>query len=370
MKHWIIGLICLGLVMGQSPSRSAYAAPAAVCTSTASGDWTAITWSGCVGGLQSNDRVVIAAGHVVVLDASVTISSLTLDGTLMFGDDNTARTLTVTGDVTISASGGIDISKNKAGHILNVGGNLTNDGAFNGYQNRNRYLNLVFIGAGQQIISGSSIATMNDLIVDSGTRVIFPASNLPDVNGVMTVQPGGAVQQTQNVNNGTTRFMQISGDKYRGVDLTTTNNLGATTVVIKTVAGNGCTGSTGSPAYAARCYEVTPEHDLPATVRLYALTDTQLNGVPQASLRLHRYTAGGWQQLTTNASTGSASGGYSYAQADTPGFSDFLLGGPTDPTAVTLAALTAQAQPTSPLLPFGVALLLGALVIFIRRRTP
>jgi hypothetical protein len=371
MKYLVIGFLCLGLVMGQSPSRSAYAAPTATCTSAASGNWTVITWSGCAGGPQNSDRVVIAAGHSVVLNASVTISSLTVNGTLTFGDDTTSRTLTVSGDVTVSAGGGIGISKDKANHILTAGGNLTNNGAFDGYQNKNRYLDLVFTGAGQQIISGSSVPTLNDLIVNDGTRVIFPASNLPEVNGVMTVHPGGAVQQTQNANNGTTSFIQISGDKYRGIDLTTTNNLGATTVVIRTVAGNACTtGGSGSPAYAVRCYEITPENDLPATVRLYALTDTQLNGVPQASLRIYRYTAGGWQQLTTNASTGSASGGYSYAQADTPGFSDFLLGGPAGPTAVTLTSLEAQAQLTSPLLPFGVALLLGALALFIRRRTP
>jgi len=313
--------------------------------------------------------VVIASGNNVALDTSITISNLTVDGTLTFGNNTTPRSLTVTGNVTINTGGTIDISKDKAGHAIQVGGDFNNNGTFNGYQNKNRYIDALFNGTGQQIIGGNSASAFNDLTIDSGSRVVFPAANLPTINGAMTVNTGGAVQQTQTVSNTTVNFLQISTSVYRGVDLITTNNLGSTTVVITTTVNGGCTATgTGSPAYATRCYEITPANNLSATVRLYALTSTQLNSVPQANLRAYHYAAGSWQPLTTNASTGSASGGYSYAQADTPGFSDFLLGGTTGPTAVTLASLEAWPQATVPLLPIGLALLTSAAVLLIKRR--
>jgi len=369
MKNLVTIITALVWLATTTVARSALAAPAATCTSTESGNWTDIIWDGCVGGPQSGDQVVIAAGNTVTLDTSTTILSLTVNGTLRFGNDTTSRTLVVTGDVAISSGGTIDISKDKTGHAFNLGGNFTSNGTFDGYQNKNRYIDVMFDGTGQQIIGGSSTPALNDLTIDSGSRVVFPAANLPDVNGSMTVNPGGAAQQTQTVNNGTFNFLQISTSAYRGVDLTTANNLGSTTVGITTTAGEGCTTSgSGSPAYATRCYEITPTNNLTATVRLYALTDTQLNGVTQANLRLYRYAAGGWQQLTTNASTGSASGGYSYAQAETPGFSAFLLGGPADPTAVRLSSFEAQSQAALPLLPIGLTLLTGTFVLFIRRR--
>ena len=369
MKHLVISLFCLGLILGQPANRSANATTASTCTSAASGNWTAITWSGCAVGPQSGDVVVIAPGHTVNLDTSVIISDLTVNGTLTFGNDTTSRTLTVTGNVTINTGGRIDTSNAKAGHAINVGRDLNNNGTFDGYQNKNRYIDITFNGVAPQLIGGNSAVAISNLTINSGARVVFPADNLPEVKGVMTVNPGGAVQQTQTVNTGTVNFLQISNDAYRGIDLTTPNNLGSTTVVITTTAGDSCTTSgASSPPYATRCYEITPANNLTATIRLYALTDTQLNGITQANLRIHLYSAGTWQPLTTNAATGTASGGYSYAQADTPRFSDFLLSGSTHPTAVTLSTLSAQAPEGSPLLLIGLALLAGALVLVVRHR--
>lgn len=369
MKFWFVFLLVGVFLLVAAPARGEPEAPTAICTSTGNGNWnTVATWS-CGRLPAGRDEVVIAAGNVVTLDTDATISSLTISGTLTFDSDSAALTFTVTGDVIINAGGTVGTSKDKVGHVLSLGGDLANNGAFNGYQNKHRHINLVFAGHGIQAIGGSNAPAVNDLTIDRHARVVFPAVNLPNVNGSMTVNPGGAVEQTQSVNSGTTRFMQISGDKYRGVDLITANNLGLTTVAIKTVTGNGCaTGGPGSPAYAARCYEITPENDLPATVRLYVLTDGQLNGINQANLRIHRYAGGSWQPLTTNTSTGSASGGYRYAQAETPGFSEFLLGGPAGPTAVTLASLAARAPATVPLPPIGLILLAGACVLVIKRR--
>lgn len=78
-------------------------------------------------------------------------------------------------------------------------------------------------------------------------------------------------------------------------------------------------------------------------MRLYALT-SQLNGIALANLSVYRNLpdgSGTWVELTDSWSTGSATGGYSYAEGDTPGFSHFLLGQAGQaPTAVTLTTFT------------------------------
>lgn len=363
-------------------------APQATCTSTRNGNWSAAgTWSGCSGGIpQPGDTVIIATGNTVTLDTNASVSNVTVNGILRFGGP-AARTLTVTGNVTLNSGGTLRPRTTALTHSMIVSGNLVISGTLQG-QNSNGILNVslggdwtksgtytagsstvIFNGGRLQTISGSSVTAFNNLTINSGSRVVFPATNIPTVAGTMTVNVGDAVQQTQTVNNGAVNFLQISTSIYRGIDLITTNNLGSTTVVITTTVNGGCTTTgTSSPAYATRCYEIRPANNLTATVRLYALTATQLNNIPQANLRLYRYI-GSWQQLTTNASTGSATGGYSYAQADTPGFSDFLLGGPSAPTAVALSTLNAQPSMTSALLPAGLSLFVGAVLLLLRRRT-
>jgi hypothetical protein len=371
-KSFSIGLLCLGFALVWSSTRSVLGAPQAICTSAGTGNWTAITWTGCAAGPQAGDNVVIAAGNIVTLNANPpTLASLAVNNTGTLTFNNAAnRTLTVSGAVTIDGGGTINIATTAgATHSFNVAGDFTNNGTFNALGGGSRFINTTFNGNGLQTISGTGTTTFNNLTVNSGSRVVFPATNLPTVNGTMTVSAGGAVQQTQTVNNGTVNFLQISTNKYLGVDLITPNNLGSTTVVITTTVNGGCTSTgTGSPVYATRCYSITPTAaNLPATVRLYALT-TELNTITLANLRVYRYTGGAWQQLTPNGSP-TASGNYSYATADTAGFSAFLLGGLAAPTAVTLSSLTVQSQPMLWLFPFGLALLAGAVVLFGRRRT-
>jgi hypothetical protein len=387
MRYLTTSLIALFFLLTVTASvHGEPEAPEAICTSTGSGNWsTAATWSGCRSGTpQPGDTVVIATGNTVTLDTNVTVSNATIGGILRFGGP-TARMLTVTGNVTINSGGNLRARTTALTHSLIVSGNLVISGTLLG-QNGNGLLNVslggdwtksgtftagtntvTFNGARVQTIGGSSVTAFNNLSITNGSRVVFPATAIPTVAGVMTVNPGAAVQQTQTVNNGTFNFLQISTSIYRGVDLITTNNLGSTIVVITTTVNGGCTATgTGSPAYATRCYEITPANNLSATVRLYALTATQLNGTTQANLRVYRY-ASGWQLLSTNALTGTATGGYSYAQATTPGFSDFLLGGTTSPTAVTLSGLRAATAPAEWIGPAaGLIVLMGAGILLKR----
>jgi hypothetical protein len=178
-----------------------------------------------------------------------------------------------------------------------------------------------------------------------------------------TVMNNGVISQTQTVNNASVEFLYLqniaaSATKYRGVVVNSSTsgaNLGAVSVGVRETLTwfgwyNGdnvddtrfCTDTgSGSPVYAERCYRLTPTTNGAATLRLYARTADELNGIAQGSLAIYRYTGGAWVQLTTNASTGR-NGSYSYAQADTPGFSSFLLGqGGSTPTAVELQSFSA-----------------------------
>ena len=181
--------------------------------------------------------------------------------------------------------------------------------------------------------------------VAGNARVLIPDINIPTIVGTLTVQPGGALKQTRNVNNASVSFLQISTGKYRGVDLTTPNNLGSTTVVITTTSSNSCTTALGgSPAYAHRCYSITPTTNATATVQLWALT-SELNGILESNLAPYRYNGSTWVKLT-NISTGNDGGSYSFAQGDTTGFSPFLLGDDANaPTVITL--IDFSERPTS-----------------------
>jgi hypothetical protein len=111
------------------------------------------------------------------------------------------------------------------------------------------------------------------------------------------------------------------------------------------------------------------------SVRLYALT-SELNGISEANLAVYRNIPPGssnWVEVATNRNTGNDGGSYSYAEGDTPGFSNFLLGqADTTPTAITLRAVGSQPNHTIYLvLIVGLFVLPGAIVVlieFIKRR--
>lgn len=143
------------------------------CTSQATGNWnTPGTWAGGVVP-TSSDNVVIADGYTVTIDASPTVNSLTVgqgsSGILKF--DGTARTLTVTNNVTINSGGTFQHpTTNQNGHIVSIGGNLTNNGTLDFYSNANRAVTLKFTGSSNATFSGTGSTTdIHAITIDKGT---------------------------------------------------------------------------------------------------------------------------------------------------------------------------------------------------------
>ena len=182
------------------------------------------------------------------------------------------------------------------------------------------------------------------------------------------------------MNNAVVEFLHIqnaaaTATQYRGLQVNATanaQNLGNVTVALRELnSGEYCTtdGST-SPAYATRCYDITPAAQPGAAVRLrlYARSADQLNGIAGGSLSVYRYTPG-WTELITNRATGNDGGAYSYAEGDTSAFSPFLLGQTgSAPTAVALRAFSAgRASPASGLLVLAGVLLAGVLLARLGR---
>ena len=88
-------------------------------------------------------------------------------------------------------------------------------------------------------------------------------------------------------------------------------------------ASEYCPNTAGNaPAYAERCFTITPTTNGAAQVRLWALT-SELNGIAQGNLSVFRNIGGSsWVEQVTNRATGNDGGSFSYAEGDTPGFSN------------------------------------------------
>lgn len=167
-------------------------AHAATCTSLSTGAWNnAGRWS-CPGVPGAADDVIIADGHTITLNTSVTINSLQVgqgtSGSLDIGNNNTNRTLTVSGNVTVNAGASL-ITSGNGGNVLNIGGDLVNDGTFD-LNIGGSDADVFFNGTAAQSISGSG-ATMdlNSITISNTTQPVTTSRNFA-VAGTMTVNNG------------------------------------------------------------------------------------------------------------------------------------------------------------------------------------
>ena len=179
---------------------------AASCTSTGTGNWSATgTWTNCNGGIpQNGDDVTIASGHTVTVDTNTnTLNSLTVSGILRFDNSGTGKVMTITGNVTINNGGVMDVATGGSAttHSLAIGGDLTNNGTFDGLPAAGRIINVTFNRNGNQTISGSGATRFNNITLNMGSS----NANVLDVQSVITMTSGGLT-----LTNGTFKLSSVS----------------------------------------------------------------------------------------------------------------------------------------------------------------
>jgi PGF-pre-PGF domain-containing protein len=197
-------------------------------------------------------------------------------------------------------------------------------------------------------ITATSVITM-DVDAQCHSLTVEPGATLVIPNGItLSVANAfnnlGKIVQSRDVVNDSVEF-GIDDPRgtmvYRTVTITSTNDLGQVTVSVTALdEGEYCTlAGAASDPYARRCFEIEATNAGAATVRLWAHT-SEMNTVSEP--RVYRYVQPSWVALTTQVVTGTQ-GIYTFAQAETPGFSHFLIGQDGgEPTAVTLVGMSAR----------------------------
>ncbi|MFA6539982.1 MAG: fibronectin type III domain-containing protein [Bacteroidota bacterium] len=132
---------------------------------TSSGSWkNPGTWStGMVPGIS--DNATISDGTVIYIDTTVTVNSLTVgqgtSGVLLIGNDNTARSITVIGNIDVKAGGILRVNgaSNTSGHTIASSGNILNAGRFVMATDADSRCAVTFNKSGTQTVSGSGDST-------------------------------------------------------------------------------------------------------------------------------------------------------------------------------------------------------------------
>jgi hypothetical protein len=131
----------------------------------ASGSWkNAAIWStGVVPGIS--DNATISDGHTVTIDSLVTVNSLSIgngtSGTLLIGNDNTARSITVIGNIDVLAGGSFQVNgtSNTSAHTITLSGNINNAGTFDLQTDADSRAAITFNKNGTQSINGNGATT-------------------------------------------------------------------------------------------------------------------------------------------------------------------------------------------------------------------
>jgi hypothetical protein len=108
-----------------------------------------------------------AAAQTLTIDSNLIVNG----GILRFMNNNNAQTVNVNGDVNIASGATFDVSTStNATNILNIYGNLNNNGTFDMYgSNTARVTNVYFKGDDNRVISGTGTNEFNYLYVDKGS---------------------------------------------------------------------------------------------------------------------------------------------------------------------------------------------------------
>jgi len=229
-KHLCNALVLLPALIGLLLPVVADAAPRFARTTNT---WAATTWSAtsCAAGTgaavpANGDDVTICPGVTVTLTSNTNnLGSLTVDGTLTFGNNTTARTLTVGGNILVNSTGTINVANFTVTHSLVAGGNITNNGSFDLVFDANSLCNTTLNGAGPQVIGGTSAGTTE-------------FNNVTVTNSLTINKSGAAVTQTGTLSVGGNLLVQAGT-----LSLGNTTTITGTTVISGTLLHANTTGT-------------------------------------------------------------------------------------------------------------------------------
>ena len=274
------------------------------CHETLTVDAGAQVTTGPVGGLEAKTAVI--NGTVEVLNGS-------------YFDVDT--------DVTIGPDGLLLLQDGDIGMFFIEGGTLTVEGT-------------VPVTGTFPIYGSNPPAMAADLRINQGGVVEITEGGLLTVDG--TVTNNGTLKQTQTVTQGgTTAFLNISTDRYFGVEVTLGGggDMGPTSVTIE--RGQSCSSAVTTLGLTVdRCYHITPTTPQTATVRFYYRSAEMMGQVaPDA----YHFNGATWDAL---ASTRGGSGEAMYVQAaGVDNYSPFVLKDPAIPTYYLHIPLVLRSYP-------------------------
>jgi hypothetical protein len=151
--------------------------------------------NGVPGAAQS---VLIGNGFNVVLNVNANVASLTVgggtSGSLTLGNNNTNRTLTVSGNITVQTGAQL-VTAGNGGNVVITGGNVINNGIFD-LRIGGATADITFNGTSNQSVSGPGTVTDLNLLTLNNSGVagnnqldIFPA-NFTAASGFLTLTRG------------------------------------------------------------------------------------------------------------------------------------------------------------------------------------
>lgn len=173
------------------------------------GNWaTGSTWNtGTVP--TANDNVTIANGHTVTINFNAACHNLQVgqgtSGILRIGNNNTARTINVTGSIVVSSGAVFTINTiSNTSHVMTCKGNITNSGTLDFMADGNSLCNITFDHPyANQTISGSGVLTrFNRITCDMGSSM----DAILDVTSSSFTVPAGFL----TLRNGTFRLSSAS----------------------------------------------------------------------------------------------------------------------------------------------------------------
>jgi lysophospholipase L1-like esterase len=174
----------------------------------------------------------------------------------------------------------------------------------NDWHNPFNWKNGVVPGEGDYVlITNGTISLSQDTTVAGLTLEADATLNLNEHSLTVTdrFENKGTLQQMLLVDSPVepVAFLHITNDDesvthYRGADIETTADLGLVTVSIRQIDpddGQACTSEPTSPAYANRCYTITPATNGPATITLWAQRKMTSASWMKQELTIYRYVA-------------------------------------------------------------------------------